>query len=144
MSKNEAMAVIEPAASRVRDPKSGRSIWMAKLIQQASLIEDKLSITLSLSEHTEEEQQRIIEALRAQLGNVGWTGAVQLSIANNTPPKAAPSKDPVRGMSGPGMGAHGGPIKKLPIPGIKHIVAVASGKGGVGKSTFIETFEKSG
>ena len=136
MSKNEAMAIIEPAASRVRDPKSGRSIWMAKLIQQASLIEDKLSITLSFSDHTEEEQQRIVEALRTQLGNVGWTGALHLSVAKKeATPKAAAPKDPVRGMSGPGMGAHGGPIKKLPIPGIKHIVAVASGKGGVGKST---------
>ena len=136
MSKNEAMAIIEPAASRVRDPKSGRSIWMAKIIQKSSIVEEQLSVTLALAEHTEEEQQRIVEAFRMQLGNIGWTGSVDISIekSNNikTPP---PPKDPVRGMSGPGMGAHGGPIKKLPIPGIKHIVAVASGKGGVGKST---------
>ena len=32
------------------------------------------------------------------------------------------------------MGPHGA-IQKLPIPGIKKIIAVASGKGGVGKST---------
>ena len=29
----------------------------------------------------------------------------------------------------------GPPIKKLGIPDVQHIVAVASGKGGVGKST---------
>ena len=153
MSQNEALAILEPAASRVRDPKSGRSIWMAKLIQASSLVEDKLSATLVFSTHTEEEQQRIVEALRTQLSNVGWSGSLHLSVAQASPPKEAaskestpsqassskdstpPPKDKVRGMSGPGMGAHGGPIKKLPIPGIKHIVAVASGKGGVGKST---------
>ena len=29
----------------------------------------------------------------------------------------------------------GRPITKVPIPGVDHIIAVASGKGGVGKST---------
>ena len=33
------------------------------------------------------------------------------------------------------MHSHGGPAPKLSLPGVKHIVAVASGKGGVGKST---------
>ena len=65
-----------------------------KLIQNASLVEEKLSITLSFADHTEEEQQRIVEAFRTQLGNVGWTGPVHLSIAKKeSKPKAdAPPK----------------------------------------------------
>ncbi|GAA0590375.1 Mrp/NBP35 family ATP-binding protein [Caenispirillum bisanense] len=35
----------------------------------------------------------------------------------------------------PGMMGHGGGTGRLELPNIKHIVAVASGKGGVGKST---------
>ncbi|KAI5452332.1 hypothetical protein NCC49_000894 [Naganishia albida] len=35
----------------------------------------------------------------------------------------------------PTMPRRGGPPKKSKIPGVKHVVAVASGKGGVGKST---------
>ncbi|MCP4808399.1 MAG: Mrp/NBP35 family ATP-binding protein [Proteobacteria bacterium] len=38
-------------------------------------------------------------------------------------------------MSGPGMQAHGGAVELQAIPGVKHVIAVASGKGGVGKST---------
>ena len=30
---------------------------------------------------------------------------------------------------------HGGPPQKISLPGVKHVIAVASGKGGVGKST---------
>lgn len=33
------------------------------------------------------------------------------------------------------MPRRGGPPKKTKIPGVKHVIAVASGKGGVGKST---------
>ncbi len=33
------------------------------------------------------------------------------------------------------MPRRGGPPKKSKIPGVKHVVVVASGKGGVGKST---------
>jgi ATP-binding protein involved in chromosome partitioning len=33
------------------------------------------------------------------------------------------------------MQPHGGPPQKLALPNVKHLVAVASGKGGVGKST---------
>src|SRR5437879_4987472 len=33
------------------------------------------------------------------------------------------------------MHPHGPPAQKIAMPGVKHVVAVASGKGGVGKST---------
>ena len=57
------------------------------------------------------------------------------SLPHNKDKVAATTKDPVKGMSGAGMGPHGGPIKTPHTTGIKKIIAVASGKGGVGKST---------
>ncbi len=157
MSNDEAFALLEPAATRIRDPLSGRSIWMAGLIKEASLSESSISISLEFSpEHTEAAQQKIRAALELQLQNIGWEGTIEITHLRSAPKSSAeekapaeegqrrslysnkeppPKTDPVRGMTGPGMGAHGGPVKKLPIPGIKKIIAVASGKGGVGKST---------
>ncbi|MBM76427.1 MAG: hypothetical protein CMK59_13560 [Proteobacteria bacterium] len=150
MSENEAKAIIEPAATRIRDPLSGRSIWMANLISKVSLEENQLFVELTFkAEHTEQVQSKIKSSLEQQIQNIGWAGTLSIESKTSSPEKKRKSlyskpsqakaptkpKDPVQGMSGPGMGAHGGPIQKLPIPGIKKIIAVASGKGGVGKST---------
>ncbi|MCB9793460.1 MAG: Mrp/NBP35 family ATP-binding protein [Alphaproteobacteria bacterium] len=110
------------------------------------------------AEHSRDDRARMLEALMLNLQE-RWTGPVVPNVMvegvrrgvpkasgadhghehghDHAAPEAAeaPKADPVRGMSGPGMQAHGGPVSLQPIPGVKHIVAVASGKGGVGKST---------
>jgi ATP-binding protein involved in chromosome partitioning len=140
MSTTEALALIEPAATRVRDPASGRSVWLANLIRDPSLVDNSLSFVLALQpEHSTKDAERIQEALVRNIAAVGFKGDVNCSLrmarqAPPTPP-APPKKDPVPGMSGPGMQPHGGPLVKSAIPGVKHVIAVASGKGGVGKST---------
>jgi len=143
-----AQALLEPAATRVRDPRSGRSVWLAKMVQHPTLDGDLLRFTLQFTrDHAPEERARLQEAMERQIRQLGWEGRVVIDTAfaaaapaapapaeprPSAPPRAA---DPVKGMSGPGMGPHGGPIVKRPLDGVKHIVAVASGKGGVGKST---------
>src|SRR5579864_5763063 len=47
------------------------------------------------------------------------------------PQRMGPPGPPGRGPGGPA----GAPPPKLPIAGVKYLVAVASGKGGVGKTT---------
>ena len=155
MSDESANTILEPAATRVRDPRSGRSVWLAGMIQNASLTDDLLEFTLQTTrEHSADDRARMREAMLRNIGRVGWKGEVRCHMAvggaapapapaahdhshSHSHDGAAPTKkpDPVKGMSGPGMGAHGGPIEKKSLPGVKHIVAVASGKGGVGKST---------
>jgi ATP-binding protein involved in chromosome partitioning len=153
---NPAHAILEPAATRVRDPRSGRSVWLAGLVAKARFVdEDTLQFTLRVTpEHTDGDREKMTANLRRQLTQIGWKGSVVIDHETEAPKapsqakptvqlqrndtgakKPADAKEPVRGMSGPGMGPHGGPIEKKPLKGVKHIVAVASGKGGVGKST---------
>ena len=135
----EAQAILEPAGTRVRDPRTGRSLWMAGILSEGHLKEDEDTLCVTMSfhpDHTENQVKTMQQGLLMQIEAVGWKGNVECSITveEEAAPQAKP-KDPVRGMSGGGMGPHGGPIQKQSIPGVKHIIAIASGKGGVGKST---------
>ncbi|MFZ5480989.1 MAG: Mrp/NBP35 family ATP-binding protein [Myxococcota bacterium] len=142
--------LLEPAATKVRDPLSGRSVWLAGLVQDAKIDDGTLRFTLVCKPgHSADDRLRMREAL---LRNVAerWEGEVActLRVEGVTPmahdhghghghahDAGERKPDPVRGMSGPGVQPHGGPITKQKPEGVKHIVAVASGKGGVGKST---------
>jgi ATP-binding protein involved in chromosome partitioning len=143
MTAPDANAILEPAATRVRDPISGRSLWLAGLVRDGTLDGDQLSLTLACTrQHTADDRDRMQSALERQIRSVGWQGGLVINLAITgasapAPAPAAPQKqpDPVKGMSGPGMGPHGGPISKKSLDGVRHIIAVASGKGGVGKST---------
>lgn len=153
----DAYTYLEPAASRVRDPATGRSVWLAGMIQDARIDGDILRFSLVCRrEHGTDDRNRLREALLRNLVERGWDKEVACTIRvegltgaspqgnlqghdhshghAETKPKEA-AKEPVKGMSGPGMQPHGGPIQKLMPEGVKYIVAIASGKGGVGKST---------
>ena len=135
MPIEQARALLEPAATRVRDPITGRSIWLADMIRDPSLAGDALSFVLVLgADHTSDDGQRIEQALVRNLQVMGFTGEVRCTIRTARVP-TSPGKQPIRGMSGPGMQPHGGPFVKKPIEDVAHVIAVASGKGGVGKST---------
>ncbi len=135
---------LEPAATRVRDPLTGKSVWLSGLIQDARIDGETLRFVLACrGEHSADDRQRLREAILRNLAE-SWKGEVvcTLRVQGATGDHGhahghadAPAKDPVKGMSGGGVQPHGGPITKQNPPGVRHIVAVASGKGGVGKST---------
>lgn len=153
----DALRYLEPAATRVRDPLSGRSVWLAGLIAEPRIEADILRFVLAVkSAHSPDDRQRMKEALLRNIEENGWKGEIvcTLRVEGLTAPKAPPAAghghdhghahgggatpakpDPIRGMSGPGMQPHGGPITKSMPPGVTKIIAVSSGKGGVGKST---------
>ena len=142
MSATEALAILEPAATRVRDPRSGRSMWLAQMIRGPSLDEQKLEFSIAFTAtHTADDRARMKEALLRNIAAVGWGGElvcheISVPAPGKGPPTARSGGKPkVRGMAGKGMQPHGGPITKQKLEGVSHIIAVASGKGGVGKST---------
>lgn len=142
----DPLRMLQPAATRVRDPVTGRSVWLAGMVQNATVEDGRLTFDLVFTpEHPPHDRRAIAEALQANLRGVGFKGAIEARVVERSHP-AAPvgqakvdlggsASDPVRGMSGPGIAPHGGPVRKQPLPGVTHVVAVASGKGGVGKST---------
>ncbi|MBN1336595.1 MAG: Mrp/NBP35 family ATP-binding protein [Deltaproteobacteria bacterium] len=71
-------------------------------------------------DHDPEARARIAAALGRHLAEAGWSGAVDVDWSEASAPRAPadPGVEPAR-----------------PIPGVHAVVAVASGKGGVGKST---------
>ena len=135
----EAQAILEPAGTRVRDPRTGRSLWMAGILSEGHLKEDEETLCVTMNfpiQSTQKTSQnhatRTLDANRSR--RLERQCECSITVEEEAAPQAKP-KDPVRGMSGGGMGPHGGPIQKQSIPGVKHIIAIASGKGGVGKST---------
>ncbi|MED5372767.1 MAG: Mrp/NBP35 family ATP-binding protein [Myxococcota bacterium] len=144
----DPLSILEPAATRVRDPLSNRSVYLAGMIQKPAYAGNKLSFELHFQkEHSREDRKLITESLKSNIQGQGFDGELEISMMVAGVRRGggqaklkmggdqAPKKDPVRGMSGPGMQAHGGPVTLQPLQGVKHIIAVASGKGGVGKST---------
>lgn len=141
MSGNDLTVMLQPAATQVRDPVTGRSVWLAGMVKNVRM-KGEADLVYDLhfdGAHTVEQRQQIQADIEAKLRAEGFAGKVYAMPAGSPPGRkaapAAPKKDPVAGMSGPGMQPHGGPIAKKPIEGVKHVIAVASGKGGVGKST---------
>jgi ATP-binding protein involved in chromosome partitioning len=139
MTSLDPLSLQQPAATRVRDPVSGRSAWLAGMVRNARLDDDgTLRFDLVCTpQHAPADRLSIAEAIVANLRQLGFEPAVEPSVVVAKPPPARPAaaKDPVPGMSGPGVQPHGGAIVKKRLEGVKHVVAVASGKGGVGKST---------
>lgn len=149
----DPLTLLQPAATRVRDPQSGRSVWLAGMIQDARVDADVLRFVLAVKkDHSPDDRTRMREAVLRNLEELGWKGEVActlrvegvLPVQGQAPAAhghdhghahAEPKKEPVRGMAGGGMQPHGGPITKQKPPGVNHIIAVTSGKGGVGKST---------
>ena len=151
-----SMDALRNALREIKDPASGRDIVSAGLVEGIQVREGLVQVAL-LTDRAHaaamEPVRRAAEALLAR--QPGVTNATAVLTAHKGPPPAstvasrqgnqAPqpggrahghSHGP--GAQGPGAGPGGGPgggKAALLLPDVKAIVAVASGKGGVGKST---------
>ncbi|HMQ77731.1 MAG: Mrp/NBP35 family ATP-binding protein [Flavobacteriales bacterium] len=106
---------IQAALSRVIEPDLKKDILALDLVREVVVDENTLHITVEVSNPALHSRKRMEEAVtfqvKKELGN-----EVQVRVTVNP-------------LSGERAN-----VRKV-LPGVKHIVAVASGKGGVGKST---------
>jgi ATP-binding protein involved in chromosome partitioning len=106
---------LQAALSRVIEPDLKKDIVELDLVQEVVIDENTISVIVEVSNPAMHSRKRMEEAVIFQLKQAFGDGiTVNVSVR-------------------PISGARGGLRKVLPF--VKHIVAVASGKGGVGKST---------
>jgi ATP-binding protein involved in chromosome partitioning len=122
----QALAALEP----LTDAGSGRSLLELQWIQQVRVQNNRVVFRLALPGYANAQRERIAADARGALLQVGGIEDVQIELAPPPAPAAAHQQAPI-GAAGHG----GGGPERQPIPGVKQVIAVSSGKGGVGKST---------
>jgi len=115
---------IHNALSSVKYPGFSRDIVAFGLIRDIVVDGDKVTVQIALTSGDPTVPPKIKTDVEAALQSLEGVSQVVVEIAV-TPPKSAPAQTGVPA---------GMPTSKT-IPGVRRIIAIASGKGGVGKST---------
>ena len=108
---------IEKALEKLTLPGEGKNLIESGAIKNIVVFGDEVVIDLSLQNPSLQARKKMeVEILKSIHANVHEKAKIKINITVEKPPQAAP-------------------IKGAPIKGIDNIVAISSGKGGVGKST---------
>ena len=120
------MVTAEQAVScleQVKDAGSGRPVTELGWIDQVRVMPPRVVFRLTLPGFAQSQQERIAGEARHLLTQLDGIEDVQIEVGQ--PPS----------QGGIGQAGHGQPAERQPIPGVRQVIAVSSGKGGVGKST---------
>lgn len=120
-------AVIRQALGRVHLP-SG--VPLTEDLSGLQIRDGRIALALAVHQDQAAAMEEVRRAAEAALREIAGSATVLVTLtAERTPPASASAAAPP-----PKLGAHpAGAAGEL--PGVRHVIAVASGKGGVGKST---------
>ncbi|MGB9735884.1 MAG: iron-sulfur cluster carrier protein ApbC [bacterium] len=118
MSDIELERQVLNALSKVEDPELHRDVVSLGMIQDLKIHDGNVSFRFVLTTPACPLANSLNEAVKKAVESISWVKSVDIK-QDFAVPKAKSA----------------GPKKPAPIEGIKNIVAVGSGKGGVGKST---------
>lgn len=109
---------IKEVLKQVKYPGFSRDIVSFGLVKAVGLDGADVEVKIEVATRDAKVPEQIFKDVHAVLGAVSGVGNVKVDISVKDAPEAA-----------------SGGVGKSSIPGVKRIIAVASGKGGVGKST---------
>lgn len=112
---------VKAALGAVKYPGFSRDIVSFGLVKGVNLGDGDVVVQLALATNDPAIPQKIKSEAEAVLGKLPGVRSAKIRIDIQAPPASS-------GSGSAGMGA-------TKISGIKHVIAIASGKGGVGKST---------
>jgi|TARA_B100001093_G_C26859777_1_gene1029376 ATP-binding protein involved in chromosome partitioning len=120
------MVTAEQAAELLKgilDGGSDRSVVDLGWLDRVRIDPPRAVIRLNLPGFAQGQRERIVAEARERLLTLENIHDVQIELGS--PPS----------QGGIGQAGHGQTAERQPIPGVKKVIAVSSGKGGVGKST---------
>ena len=113
-------SAIENALTTISLPGEGKKLMEANAVKNINIFGDEVVVDVVMGNPTLQAKKKVeVEIMKTIHDNVYEKAKVSVNITVTAPPKKE----------------NANLIKGKPIPGIQNIVAVASGKGGVGKST---------
>ncbi len=116
---DQARKVLE----RLKDAGSGRSLIDLGWLDNVRITPPRAIVRLSLPGFAQNQRESLAADIKTLLQELEGITEVQIELGNDA------GKSPI------GQAGHGQSIELQPIPGVRQVIAISSGKGGVGKST---------
>lgn len=131
--KQEVLKVL----ANVRDPQSGKDLVANEMIKNLQVENNKVSFSIDFKNPAFKFKEAVVKSAESAVQTVDGIDTIEIKAAENSPtqnPLNVLSNQPRPQQAPPRPQAPPQPTKK-PIENIKYMIAVASGKGGVGKTT---------